>query len=217
MLHLLSLTEHNPNAKEGYRWVIECAVRPVWSSVKAAFLFLCWLAVTAGGIPNKLYFPYIPTCLEGVSAVRAVRSEMRMTSWDREQNEGCQSSAVLDLMKKDKRLHTGQNNVWCTGQAGITVFDGWTGKWLGNQNKFLCDSALPLWSALLLTCCCESKWCCTPCSMGNTCLQTAISCVLKLNFIHIFLIFTTLIPHTLAAQILWVLCAFCTVGGVMGI
>lgn len=126
MLHLLSLTAHNPklNAKSGYRRVIENAVRLVWSFVKACDCPLVPL-LAAGDChwhSKKLYFPYIPTCLEGVSAVWAVRSDVRITSWDWEQNEGCQSATVLDLMKKDKRLQMGQNNVCCTEQAGLTVF-----------------------------------------------------------------------------------------------
>lgn len=86
MLHLLSLTAHNPRlkAKKGHRRVIENAVRLVWSFVKAS---VCLLAPLLAGSDcqwhsKKLYFPYIPTCLEGVSAVWAVKSEMRMTSRD---------------------------------------------------------------------------------------------------------------------------------------
>ncbi len=115
MLHLLSLIAHNPklNAKKGHRRVIENAVRLVWSFVKACDCLL--VPLLAGSDcqwhSKKLYFPYIPACLEGVSAVWVVKCEMRMTSWDWEQNEGCQSSAVLDRMKKDKRLQRGQNNV----------------------------------------------------------------------------------------------------------
>ena len=77
----------------------------------------------------------------------AVKSEMWMTSWDREQNEGCQSSTALDLMKTDKRLHTGQNNAWCTEQAGFIVFGAQTHFEWGNDletKTIMCDSALPL-------------------------------------------------------------------------
>lgn len=72
---------------------------------------------------KKLYFPYIPTCFGGFSAVWAVKCEMWMTSWDWKQNEGCQSSAVFDLVKKDKRLQTGQNNV-CRTEHQESLFLG---------------------------------------------------------------------------------------------
>lgn len=125
MLHLLSLTAHNPKLlKKGHRRVIESAVTLVWGFVKACD---CPLVPLLAGSDcqwhsKKLYFPYIPTCLEGVHAVWAVKRDVRITSWDWEQNEGCQSCVVLDLMEKDKRLQTGQNNVCCTEQAGTVAF-----------------------------------------------------------------------------------------------
>lgn len=47
------------------------------------------------GHSRRVYFSYIPTCLHR-TAVGAVMSEMQTTSWVLEQNEGCQSFAVLD-------------------------------------------------------------------------------------------------------------------------
>lgn len=91
------------------------------------------------------------------SAVGAVKCKLQMTNWDWEQNEGCQSSAVLDLMKEDKLLKRGQNNVCYTEHAGILVgaHSRWTGKWLGKQNNVFmwsryCLSDVPVRLQLLV-------------------------------------------------------------------
>ncbi len=92
----------------------------------------------------------------------------------------------------------------------------WTGKWLGNQNSnvsvWFCTTSVICFS----TCSCLSSWKqMTPhtCSSGNMCLQTTISCVLKLDFVSMILI----TQRWSNFKILWVLCAFFTVGRVMWI
>lgn len=121
--------------KEIYRWVIENTVVSVWCFEKACD---CLLAPLLTGIDcqwhsKKLYSPNIPTCLEGDSTVWAVKSEMWMTSWDRAQNEGCQSS---DGERQTLQM---QHQAWFTERAGIVVFGACTlfrtGKWFGNQNN----------------------------------------------------------------------------------
>lgn len=101
----------------------------------------------------SLYFPYIPTCLEGFSAVGDFKSDMQMTTWDWEQNEGCQNSAALDLMKKDKRLQREQTHFSCTKQTEITVLGECTHFEL--RNDLETKTVMFLWfctdSAFLLT------------------------------------------------------------------
>lgn len=223
MLHLLSLTAYNPGlkAKNGYRWMIENAVRLVWSFMKA---WDCLLVPLLAGSDcqwhsKKLYFPYIPTCLKGVSALWAVKSKMRMTSWDWEQNEGCQSSAVLDLMKKDKRLHTGQNNVCYTAQAGIIVFrclhSLWTGKWLGTKTIFSviphCLSDLLFYLLLLVV---MKKNDAAHLLHGE--FVFANNKIMCAQFYHFFW-FDNADHWLYRIKIIWALCALCTVGGVMGV
>ena len=103
--------------------MIENTVVSVWCFEKACD---CFLALLLTGIDwqwhsKKLYFPYIPTCLERDSTVWAVKSEMWMTSWDREQNEGFQSSDG-----ERQTLQMRQNNAWFTERAGIVVFGACT-------------------------------------------------------------------------------------------
>lgn len=154
---------------------------------------------------RKLYFPYVPTCLEGVSAVWAVKSDMRITSKDWEQNEGCQSSVVFELMKKDKRLHMGQNNVCCSEQAGLVSFDACTQFEVvqkPNQPCFvwLCTVSLICFSTLG---CPKNRWCCI-CVTGEVriCKQHYPACWSSFLISYLWL---------------WnaVLSAFCAVGGVM--
>lgn len=97
----------------------------------------------------------------GVSAVWDFKSEMQMTSW---QNEGCQSSAVLDLMKNDKRLQTEPSDVCCTEGTGIIVLGECTYFELRNDletktTMFLgfCTDSLLCFFQLTLGCCRENK------------------------------------------------------------
>lgn len=168
--------------KKGFQWVIENVVKLVRCFIKACDCTLVSLLACSDcqWHSRKLYFPYVPTCLEGVSAVWAVKSDMTITSKDWEQNEGCQSSAVFELMKKDKRLHTGQNNVCCSEQAGLVGFDACT----QFQQCFvwLCTVSLICFSTHS---CPENML--HMCNRGSLYLQTTLSFMLKLILNLIFM------------------------------
>lgn len=207
MLHLLSLIAHNPKLKDkkGYRWVTENAVRLVWRFVKGLWppLFLCWLAVIASGIPCSYISHTFLHVWRGGSTVWAVKSDMRITSWRLRAEWGLSKLCCIrsdeerqTLADRTKIMSTAQNRYIIVFVVLVLTLT-----WNDLETKtvmFSCDSAPPRWSAFLLTAagCHENKWCCTHCSTGNMCLQTTVSCVLKLRFFCIFLNFPRLIKHT---------------------